>query len=139
MSTSSLKLLPSGGEAPVNITSDGNRLFVANQKSGTVTVLESDGKLIKSIPTGAGAIGIAFDPLKNRIYSANRQTGTTTIIDAKTYEVLADVATGSHPNHVKIDPKTGEAFIINKTKGGRPVEGQPVVVDTNGDTITKLN
>jgi len=130
---------PSGGEGPVNITSDGTRLFVANQKSGTVTVLDANGKLIKSIPTGAGAIGIAFDPVKNRIYSANRQTGTTTVIDAKSYEVLADVATGSQPNHVKVDPKSGEAFVINKTKGGRPVEGQPVVVDKNGDTITKVN
>ncbi len=132
------KSFPSGGESPVNITTDGERLFVANQKSGTVTVLDADGKLLKSIPTGEGAIGIAYDAVKNRIYSANRQTGTTTIIDAKTYEVLGDVATGSHPNHVKVDPKTGEAFVINKTKGGRPVEGQPVVVDKNGDTITKV-
>lgn len=130
---------PSGGESPVNITSDGERLFVANQKSGTVTVLGPEGNLLKSIPTGDGAIGIAYDKVKNRIYSANRQTGTTSIIDAKTLEVLADLPTGSHPNHVKIDPKTGEAFIINKTKGGRPVEGQPVVVDKNGDTITKIN
>lgn len=130
---------PSGGEAPVNVTSDGTRLIVANQKSGTITVLDAKGQLIKSIPTGAGAIGVAYDAIKNRIYSANRQTGTTTVIDAKTFEVLADVSTGSHPNHVKVDPKTGEAFVINKTKGGRPAEGQPVVVDQNGDTITKVN
>lgn len=130
---------PSGGEAPVNITSDGNKLFVTNQKSGTVTVLDADGKLIKSIPTGDGAIGVAYDKVNNRIYSANRQTGTTTVIDAKNYEVLADLPTGSFPNHVKVDAKTGEAFIINKAKGGRPVEGQPVVVDKNGDTITKID
>lgn len=134
-----LNKFASGGEAPVNVTSDGNRLFVANQSSGTVTVLDTDGQLIKSIPTGAGAIGIAFDPIKNRIYSANRQTGTTTVIDASSYAVLADVATGSHPNNVKVNPSTGEAYVINKTKGGRPVEGQPVVIDTNGDTITKVN
>jgi len=133
------KQFPSAGEGPVNITSDGERLFVTNQKSGTVTVLGPDGNLIKSIPTGDGAIGIAFDKVKNRIYSANRQTGTTSIIDAKTLEVVADLPTGSRPNHVMIDPKSGEAFVINKTKGGRPVEGQPVEVDKNGDTITKIN
>src|SRR5690606_17655341 len=104
-----------------------------------LTVLDTEGKLIKSIVTGAGAIGIAFDPVKNRIYSANRQTGTTTVLDADSYEILADLTTGSHPNNVKIDPKTGTAYVINKTKGGRPVEGQPVVVDTNGDTVTKIN
>ena len=129
---------PSGGEAPVNITSDGERLFVTNQKSGTVTVLNKEGELIKSIETGAGAIGIAYDPVENRIYSANRGTGTTTIIDASNYQVLGDLETGSHPNHVKVD-NNGVAFVINKTKGGRPVEGQPVAVDRNGDTITKIN
>lgn len=129
---------PSGGEAPVNIASDGQRLFVTNQKSGTLTVLDAEGRLIKSIATGDGAIGVAYDPVKNRIYSANRQTGTTTIIDGTSYEVLGDVATGSHPNHVKVDAN-GVAYVLNKTKGGRPVEGQQPVVDTNGDTITKVN
>jgi len=134
-----IKSFPSGGESPINIVSDGKRLFVTNQKSGTLTVLDINGQLIKSIPTGDGAIGVAFDPVKNRIYSANRQTGTTTIIDAGSYEILASLNTGSHPNHVKVDPKTGIAYIVNKTKGGKPVEGQPVVVDTNGDTVTKIN
>lgn len=134
-----IKKFPSGGEAPVNVGSDGKRLFVTNQKSGTLTVLDTEGNLLKNIATGAGAIGIAFDPVKNRIYSANRQTGTTTVIDATSYEILADLPTGSHPNNVKIDPKTGIAYVLNKTKGGRPVEGQPVVVDTNGDTVTKIN
>ncbi|ERJ59108.1 MAG: YncE family protein [Sphingobacterium sp.] len=129
----------SGGEGPVNITTDGERLFVANQKSGTVTVLDGQGTLLQSIPTGAGAIGIAYDGVKQRIYSANRQTGTTTVIDAKTLAVLGDFETGSHPNHVKVDPVSGAAFVINKAKGGKPVEGQPAVVDTNGDTITRLN
>lgn len=132
------KTFPSGGESPVNIVSDGNRLFVTNQKSGTLTVLNTEGKLLKSIDTGAGAIGVAYDPIKNRIYSANRQTGTTTVIDADSYQILADLETGSHPNHVKVDAQ-GVAYVINKTKGGRPVEGQPVVVDTNGDTVTKIN
>ncbi len=134
-----IKSFPSGGESPVNITSDGEHLFVTNQKSGTLTILDKEGKLLKSIETGDGAIGIAYDPVENRLYSANRQTGTTTVLDAKTYEILADLPTGSHPNHVKVNPETGEAYVLNKAKGGRPVEGEPVKVDTNGDTITKIN
>lgn len=132
------KSFASGGESPINIVSDGKRLFVANQKSGTITILDEKGSLIKSIPTGAGSIGIAYDPIKNRVYSANRQTGTTTIIDASTYKVIADLPTGTHPNHVKVDATTGVAYVINKAKGGRPVEGQPIVVDTNGDTVTRI-
>jgi len=131
------KTFSSGGEAPVNIVSDGKRLFVTNQKSGTLTVLDLKGTLLKSISTGAGAIGIAYDPVKNRLYSANRGTGTTTVIDAKTYEVLADVETGSAPNNVKVDAK-GVAYVINKTKGGRPQPGETPQVDSNGDTVTKI-
>ncbi len=134
-----IKSFPSGGESPINIASDGKRLFVTNQGSGTLTVLDMDGQLIKSIPTGEGAIGIAYDPVKNRIYSANRQTGTTTILNADSYEVIADLKTGSHPNNVKVDPKTGTAYVLNKAKGGRPVEGQPIVVDMDGNTISKIN
>lgn len=130
---------PSGGESPVNLTSDGQRLFVTNQKSGTLTVLTKEGKLLKSIATGAGALGIAFDATNNRLYSANRMTGTTTIIDAGTYKVLADLPTGSHPNHVKIDPQTGAVYVLNKTKGGKPVNGEPIATDPNGDTVTKIS
>lgn len=135
-----IESFPSGGESPINIINDGDRLFVANQKSGTITVLNPNtGELIKSINTGAGAIGIHYDSKSDRIYSANRQTGTTTVIDGSTYEILADLPTGSHPNNVKVDPETGAAYVINKTKGGRPVEGQPTPpVDTNGDTVTLI-
>ncbi|MGJ1386939.1 YncE family protein [Sphingobacterium spiritivorum] len=134
------KSFPSGGESPVNLVADGNHIFVANQKSGTITVLDAaSGQILKSIPTGDGAIGISYDKKNNRIYSANRQTGTTTVIDAATYAVLADLPTGSHPNNVKVSPQTGAAYVINKAKGGRPVEGQPALpADTNGDTITLI-
>lgn len=132
------KSFPAGGESPINIVSDGKRLFVTNQKSGTLTVLTAEGELIKSIPTGAGAIGIAYDPIKKRVYSANRQSGTTTVIDAETLEVLADLPTGSYPNHVKIHPQTGEAFVINKAKAAVQVEGKAPELDKNGDIVTKI-
>lgn len=131
-------VFPSGGESPVNIVSDGKRLFVANQKSGTITVLDFNGNQLATIETGAGAIGIAYDVVKNRLYSANRGTGTTTVVDGKTYKVLAHMETGSAPNNVKVDAK-GVAYVINKTKGGRPQPGETPTVDTNGDTVTKIN
>lgn len=130
---------PSGGESPVNITSDGQHLFVTNQKSGDVTVLDKDGTLIKRIETGAGALGITYDAGKNRIYVANRQAGTTSVIDAKSLTVLKNIETGSHPNHVKVDPKTGSAYVVNKTKTIKVEAGAPPQVDTHGDTISKIN
>ena len=133
-----VRSFPSGGEAPINITSDGERLFVTNQGSGTLTVLDKQGKLIQSIETGDGAIGIAYDPIKQRLYSANRKTGTTTVLDANTYAVLADISTGTYPNHVKVDPNTGTAYVINKAKRIEVKEGEAPVADSNGDTLSKI-
>ena len=133
------RTFPSGGEAPVNIASDGTHLFVTNQKSGDLTVLDASGKLIKRIETGAGAIGVSYDAVKNRIYVANRQTGTTSVIDAKSLTLLKNIETGSHPNHVKVDTKTGAAYVINKTKRMTAEAGATPAVDTNGDTISKIN
>lgn len=136
------KSFPSGGESPINIALDpkGSRLFVSHQKNGEVTVLNAnDGSLIKVIKVGEGTIGVAYDPLKNRIYAANRQSGTTTVIDSKSYAVIADINTGSMPNYVRVNGKTGAAYVVNKARGGRPVEGQPAPpADTNGDTVSLL-
>ncbi len=131
-----------GGKGAINLVRDAKtkRLFVANQGSGELTVLdEKSGKLLKNIPTGKGALGVNFNPAKNLIYVANRQSGTLTIIDAKTYEVLADLPTGTHPNTVAVNKK-GEAFVANKAKSGpRPKPGetpQPQQEDPNGDTVS---
>src|SRR5699024_1014099 len=80
---------PSGGEAPINIVTDGKRLFVSNRKSNNVTVLSLEGKLLQTIPVGEGPVGIEYDPARNRIYTANRGSGTTSVIDAATYKEIA--------------------------------------------------
>lgn len=132
------KSFPSGGEGPINIVSDGTRLFVANRKTHNLTVLDLEGKLISTIPTGDGAIGIDYDAKTNRIYAANRGSGTTTIIDGKTYKVIKDLPTGTHPNNVKV-AKDGTVYVLNKAKGGKKGDTAAPPPDPNGDTITLIN
>ncbi len=129
----------SGGEGSINIVTDANgeRLFVTNRKSHNLTVLSNEGKLLKTIPTGEGAIGIAYDAKTDRIFSANRDAGTTTIIDGKTYEIIKDMATGTHPNNVKIS-KEGAIYVLNKAKSGKRGDTTPPPPDANGDTITLI-
>lgn len=133
---------PSGGKGSINLVRDAKtkRLFVANQGSGELTVLEeSTGKVLKVIPTGKGALGVNFNPAKNLVYVANRQEGTLTIVNAATYETVASLHTGTHPNTVAVS-KNGNAFVSNKARSGpRPKPGetpQPQPEDTNGDTVT---
>ncbi len=136
---------PAGSKGAINLVLDAktNRLFVANQGNGDVTVLDAaTGKLLQTIPTGKGALGINFSPAKNWIYVANRGDGTVTIIDAATYKVVSTLETGSHPNTVAVDRK-GNAFVTNKAKSGpRPAAGEtpkPQPEDENGDIVTLIS
>ncbi|GLK72215.1 YncE family protein [Ancylobacter dichloromethanicus] len=115
---------PSGGEGSINLVYDasGDQVFVANQGSGDVTVLDAqDGKLIKKIPTGAGALGLAIDPQRSLLYVTNRQAGFTSLVDTKTLEPIANIVTGSMPQTVAVDAASGNAYVSNKLKSaGRP-------------------
>lgn len=105
-------------------------------------MLTLDGQLIKSVDTGAGALALGFNSAKNLIYVSNRRAGTTTIIDGKTYVKIADLQTGTHPQTIAVDEKTGRVWVTNKAKSGpRPAAGQPApppVDDRNGDVVNVI-
>jgi YVTN family beta-propeller protein len=133
---------PAGAERPTNLVYDaaGARLFVSNQ-SGALTVLDSrSGALIKAVPTGAGALGVAYDPANARVYVTNRGAGTTTVVDAKTYAVIANPQTGALPQSVVVDRATSRVFVTNKSRGAPrgSAPGTPVPEDPGGDTIALL-
>ena len=130
---------PAGGERPTQMAFDAktSRLFVTSQTGGSVSAINTkSGELLKTIKTGAQALGIGFNPATNRVYVANRQGGTVTVIDATSYEILADLPAGSLPNTVAVDYKTNSVYVTNNAKsGGR---GAPPVDDPNGDTVTLI-
>ncbi|MBS9475925.1 YncE family protein [Ancylobacter radicis] len=110
---------PSGGEGAINLVYDasGDQVFVANQGSGELAVLDAkDGKLIKKIATGAGALSVALDAKRSILYVANRTAGFVTLVDSKTLEPIANVVTGSMPQTIALDPESGNAYVTNKLK-----------------------
>jgi YVTN family beta-propeller protein len=129
----------SGGEGTVNAAYDaaGKRVFVTNQKSGTLTVLDAGtGALVKSVETGAGALGVMLHPTNGTVLVANRGAGTVSVVDGTKLEVQASLATGSHPNTIAVDRRSGLAYVTNKARSaGR---GQPPVDDPNGDTVSLI-
>lgn len=134
---------PAGGERPTNVAHDaaGDRLFVTNQGSGTLSVLNaSTGALIRTVPTGEGALAVLHDPRRDRLYVTNRGAGTVTVIDATTYAVLGNLETGTFPQSLALDPATGAVFVTNKARGlpRNAPAGTPVPVDPNGDTVTVI-
>ena len=136
-----IKKFSSMGESPINVAIDekGRRAFIANQGTG-LTVLNADtGALIKIVRfKKAATLGVTYDAVNNKIYLANREAGKTAIVDGATYEVVSELATGTHPNTVVLNEKAGVAYVTNKGKRIRVPEGEPAQVDPQGDIVSKI-
>lgn len=48
---------------------------------------------------------------------------------------MADLKTGTHPNTVVLDKKSGNAYVTNKAKSSR---NEPAIKDDNGDTVSLI-
>ena len=134
---------PTGGESSINVAYDkaSNRLFVAAQGSGTLSVLNSQtGEILANLETGAGAHAVLFNAASNQIYVTNRQASTTTIVDANTYTVIANLETGTLPQSLTIDTNANIVYANAKARGlprNAPADAVPVV-DENGDTVVRI-
>ncbi|MCR0982415.1 YncE family protein [Roseomonas populi] len=131
----------SGGEGAVNVAVDaaGGRLFVTNQKSGQLAVLNAaSGQPIKVLETGAGALGVTLSADGALAYVTNRGAGTVSVVDARTLAVMANLETGTHPNTVALDKRSGLAYVSNKARMAPRGQPQPAAEDPNGDTVSLI-
>jgi YVTN family beta-propeller protein len=94
------------------------RAFVANIASGSVTAIDlAEGVLLKQIPTGAGAEGIALTPDGKEVWVGNRAADTLSVIDARSLEVLAELPCAAFPIRVEITPDGRRALVSNANSG----------------------
>ncbi|PHK95257.1 hypothetical protein CR162_08785 [Pseudoroseomonas rhizosphaerae] len=135
----------SGGEGPINLAfhAASGRLFCTNQKSGQLAVLDAaSGQPVKVLETGAGALCVTLSGDGALAYVANRGAGTVSLVDTRELAVLASLRTGTHPNTVAVDRRTGLAYVTNKARmAPRPAQGQPPAPapeDPNGDTVSLI-
>ncbi|WP_323018631.1 YncE family protein [Castellaniella sp.] len=104
------------GASGIAVDSQTQRIYVAAQKSGNVTVLDAqDGRVLQQAATGAGALNVVFDPLHRLAYVANRGAGTVTVLNDAGL-IQAQIATGSAPNHITIDSQGTAWALIKKSK-----------------------
>lgn len=132
---------PTQSERPTNLVYDesGQRLFVASQGTGDLTVIDArTGAILGRTATGEGALSVAFNPAIAQVYVANRQAGTVTIVDATTYAVVANLGAGTLPQSIAIDRSTNLVYVTNKARGlpRNAPPGTPAPEDPEGDTLT---
>jgi len=86
--------------------------FVANIGSGTVSVIDlEEGRLVKTIRTGAGCEGIDITPDGSQVWTTNRAADTLSVIDTRRLEVVGEINCGDFPIRIKFTPDGARAVV----------------------------
>ncbi len=92
-----------------------HRLFAACSGNNVMAVVDSSsGKLLGSVPIGAGSDGAAFDPSAGLAFSSNGRDGTLTVVGETApgkFAVVQTLATQKSGRTNALDEKTHKLFI----------------------------
>jgi YVTN family beta-propeller protein len=90
------------------------KLYVANIGSGSVTVIDRETDIVKSIRTGAGAEGIDVTPDGSEVWVVNREANTVSVISTASDSVVATFESGGQfPIRIKFTPDGSQAWVSN--------------------------
>src|SRR3989454_4205162 len=129
------------GTLPYALALIGPKLYVSEWNGGGVTVIDiGQGTLLRRVPTGGHASGLAPSPDGARLYVANATSDTVSVIDTSADTVTATVdlspypgaPMGSMPNAVAVSPDGKTLYVAN---GGN---NDIAVVDTGSLAIRGL-
>jgi YVTN family beta-propeller protein len=104
----SVKALAAGkaravGKAPAAVAVSATRAYVANQGSGSVSVIDltqSPPVVVATVAVGSQPDAVALSAGGARVYAANFGGGTVSVIDTATNAVTKTVAVGSRPTGI---------------------------------------
>jgi DNA-binding beta-propeller fold protein YncE len=115
----------SPGEEPTGLALDRKhrRLFAVCGNKMMIVVNADDGKVVTTVPTGAGTDGAAFDPETSFAFSTNGGDGTLTVVHEDTpdkYTAVENVPTLRRARTIALDPKTHQIYTITAEFGQPP-------------------
>jgi YVTN family beta-propeller protein len=91
-----------------------NKLYVANQFSNTISVIDIDkSKVEKNIDVGNSPYDVDVNPFSNRIYASNRDSDTISVIDGFTNKELTKISVGDSPLGIGINLGRGWVYVAN--------------------------
>jgi DNA-binding beta-propeller fold protein YncE len=105
-----------GCERPHGLAMDRttHRLFSSCANKKMMVVDADSGRVISTLPIGAGTDAAAFDPKRNLIFSSNRE-GTLSIIKENTpdsFAALPPVTTQFGARTMALDPESGRIYLV---------------------------
>jgi YVTN family beta-propeller protein len=104
---------PCGGPTGLALDKKNQRLFTVCRKNKGMTVLDAQtGKIITTVPIGAGVDAVTYDPDTKFVFCSNGD-GTATIIQqesADKYSVTQTLETQWRAKTIALDPKTKKLY-----------------------------
>ncbi|QJC50802.1 DUF11 domain-containing protein [Paenibacillus albicereus] len=93
------------GIAPIGVAANGSEVFVANEVSGTLSIIDPiTNQIISSIATNAFPQYIAIDSSARFLYVSTR-TNVVSVIDRQTNRIVASVPVGDQSIGIVVVPK----------------------------------
>lgn len=121
------------GSHMVVLAPDGKRAYVTNVGSGSLSVLDLDGKkAIGHVTTAPGAEGLDVSPDGKEIWVANNKANSISIVDAGSLAVRKTFSCPAFPLRVKFLPG-GKQVLVSAT-----MSGELVVLDREGTVLKRL-
>jgi len=91
-----------------------NKLYVANQFSNTISVIDIDkSKVEKNIDVENSPYDVDVNPFSNRIYASNRESDTISVIDGFTNKELTNISVGDSPLGIGSNLGRGWVYVAN--------------------------
>jgi YVTN family beta-propeller protein len=93
-----------------------NQVYVANQNSNSVTVIDGATNGTTNVTVGSDPDAVAVNPVTNQVYVANEGSNSVTVIDGAT-NGTTNVTVGSGPQAVAVNPVTNQVYVANASSG----------------------
>lgn len=108
-----IKVLAAGSDPEqFAMSSDGKRLYVANEDVGTLSVVDVEaGKVIERIKVGLEPEGVALTPNGRRVLVTNEAGSSVTVIDTETLQVIKTTPVGQRPRDMDFSPDGDTAYV----------------------------
>jgi DNA-binding beta-propeller fold protein YncE len=113
-------LAPCDSPSGLAIDRKSRRLFTVCENKIMAVVDADTGKVVTTVPTGAGTDAAAFDPETRLAFSSNGQDGTLTVIKEESpdrYNVIENVRTQRGARTMALDEKTHKIYLADAEFG----------------------
>ena len=128
----------------VAISPDGTKVYVTNEESKNVSVIDSSTYNVINVSVEMYPLGIAITPDGTKLYVANYYSQSVSVIDTSNYTVT-NVTVGPHPIEVAITPDGSTVYVANSgdatvsvinTATNAPIDKVNVKNDPYGVAVT---